>query len=63
MNCEKQTVCNVHDMYEIFCKATIKDIENALLITKDSEQRAFYRKILNLKLQMEQEKVVGERLV
>ena len=41
----------------------IKDIENALLITKDSEQRAFYRKILNLKLQMEQEKVVGERLV
>lgn len=63
MNCEKQTACDVRDMYEIFCKATIKDIENALLITKDSEQRAFYRKILNLKLQMEQEKVVGERLV
>ena len=63
MNCETKDICNVHDMYGIFCKSTIKELENALLMTKDPEERAFYRKILNLKLQMEQEKVVGERLV
>lgn len=55
--------CDVKDMYEVFCKATIKDLENALLMTKNPEERAFYRKMLNLKLQTEQEKVVGERLV
>ncbi len=55
--------CDVKDMYGVFCKATIKDLENALLMTKNPEERAFYRKMLNLKLQTEQEKVVGERLI
>ena len=63
MNCDNKSVCEVHDMYDIFCNSTIKDLENALLIAKNSEERAFYRKMLNLKLQTEQEKVVGERLV
>lgn len=63
MKCDNPSVCGVRDMYDIFCKATIKELENALLMTKNSEERAFYRKMLNLKLQMEQEKVVGERLV
>ncbi len=63
MKCDNQSVCAVRDMYNAFCSSTIKDLENALLIAKAPEERAFYRKMLNLKLQMEQEKVVGERLV
>lgn len=53
----------VRDMYGVFCRATIKELENALLMTQNPEERAFYRKMLNLKLQAEQEKVVGERLI
>ena len=49
--------------YGVFCSATIKDLENAILATADTEERAFYRKLLNLKLQTEQERIVGERLV
>lgn len=54
---------NVRDIYGVFCNATIRELENAILQTSDSDERAFYRKLLNLKLQTKQEKIVGERLV
>lgn len=54
---------NVRDIYGVFCNATIRELENAILQTTDSDERAFYRKLLNLKLQTKQEKIVGERLV
>ncbi len=54
---------NISILYNTFCNITIKDLESAILQTTDSEERGFYRKILNLKLQTEQEKIVGERLV
>ena len=54
---------NVRDVYGVFCNATIKELENAILQTNDTDERAFYRKLLNLKLQTGQEKIVGERLV
>jgi hypothetical protein len=50
-------------IYDAFCKITIRELENAILEAADSDERGFYRKILNLKLQTEQEKIVGERLV
>ena len=53
----------LRSFYGIFCESTIKELENAILDTSDTDERAFYRKLLNLKLQTEQEKVVGERLV
>ena len=51
------------DLYGIFCAATIKELENAILAATDTDEKAFYRKLLNHKLQAEQEKIVGERLV
>ncbi len=54
---------NVRDIYDVFRNATIRELENAMLQTNDSDERAFYRKLLNLKLQTQQEKIVGERLV
>ena len=54
---------NVRDIYGVFRNATIRELENAMLQTNDSDERAFYRKLLNLKLQTQQEKIVGERLV
>ena len=51
------------DLYTIFRNVSIGQLEKAILHTEDPDERGFYRKILNLKLQTEQEKVVGERLI
>lgn len=51
------------DLYGVFCRATIRELESAIISASDTEEKAFYRKLLNLKLQTEQEKIVGERLV
>ena len=53
----------LRDFYSAFCAATIRELQDALLSARETEERAFYRKLLNLKLQTEQEKIVGERLV
>ncbi len=51
------------DFYGAFCNLTVRELEAAILGAEDLDERGFYRKILNLKLQTEQEKIVGERLV
>ena len=53
----------LRDFYNVFCSATIKELQNAIIAAIDTDEKAFYRKLLNLKLQTEQEKIVGERLV
>lgn len=53
----------LRDFYGVFCAATISELQNAIISAGETEERAFYRKLLNLKLQTEQEKIVGERLV
>lgn len=60
---ENGTPSELQCLYRTFCRLSIKELENAILNTEDTEERGFYRKILNLKLQTEQEKIVGERLV
>lgn len=55
--------CGLSELYSIFCNLTIKELEGAILSATDLDEKGFYRKILNLKLQTEQEKIVGERLV
>ena len=53
----------LRDFYGVFCATTIRELQNAIISAGETEERAFYRKLLNLKLQTEQEKIVGERLV
>ena len=53
----------LRDFYGVFCASTIKELQNAIIEAGDTDEKAFYRKLLNLKLQTEQEKIVGERLV
>ena len=60
---EEPPRAELRDFYVVFCEATISELENAILSASDTEERAFYRKLLNLRLQTEQEKIVGERLV
>ena len=54
---------SLSEFYETFRSLTVKDLEKAILGTTDSDKRGFYRKILNLKLQTEQEKLIGERFI
>jgi hypothetical protein len=51
------------DLYEIFKDKTFKDLEKLLLESETREEKAFYRALLNLKLQIEQEKIIGEILI
>ena len=50
-------------LYLSFSQSTVTDLEAALLIASSREEKAFYRALINLKLQLDQEKVVGEKLV
>lgn len=49
--------------YKCFMKASLSELEEKLIRSQTREEKAFYRTLLNLKLQIEQEKVVGEELV
>ena len=60
---EDRPRADLRDFYGVFCSATIKELQNAIIAASDTDEKAFYRKLLNLKLQTEQEKIVGERLV
>lgn len=51
------------NIYLEFQKYTFKDLEKLLLDSQTREEKAFYRALLNLKLQIEQEKIVGEILI
>jgi len=50
-------------LYEQFEACTIKDLEEALLSCDTHEEKAFYRALLNLKLQISQEKLIGKVLI
>ena len=50
-------------MFKTFSECTILDLEAALILASSREEKAFFRTLINLKLQLEQEKIVGEVLV
>ena len=50
-------------MFERFEQLSFEELEQLLIATKTREERSFYRSLLNLKLQIEQEKVIGEVLL
>ena len=50
-------------LYEQFEACTIRELEDALISCNTHEEKAFYRALLNLKLQISQEKLIGKVLV
>ncbi|MBR5516177.1 MAG: hypothetical protein IKU52_08245 [Clostridia bacterium] len=57
------TVRRPGDLYLQFTRTSTKELERRLLHGATREEKIFYRKLLNLKLQLEQEKVIGELLL
>jgi hypothetical protein len=51
------------NLYKCFMEITADEFEDRLIESDSREEKAFYRTLLNLKLQLEQEKIVGEPLV
>ncbi len=54
---------NIRELYTKFEKSTFRELEESLLEATSHEEKAFFRSLLNLKLQIAQERVVGEQLV
>lgn len=50
-------------MYALFSELSITELENALLVTSDRNEKIFYRTLLNLKLQIDQEKIINQTLL
>ena len=53
----------VAELYPWFCEIKIAQLQDCLLSAKSREEKAFFREMLNLKLQLAQEQVVGEVLL
>jgi hypothetical protein len=51
------------ELYYKFENCTFRELEELLLAAHSLEEKAFYRSLLNLKLQIAQQRVVGEQLL
>ncbi len=54
---------NKESLYRLFKSMTVSELENQLSLSEDREEKIFLRALINLKLQLAQEKVVGEMLL
>ena len=50
-------------LYELFKDMTVSELETELSLSDDREEKIFLRALINLKLQIAQEKIVGEILL
>ncbi|MBQ7778897.1 MAG: hypothetical protein IJ404_00235 [Clostridia bacterium] len=50
-------------LYGLFKDMTVSELEERLTCTDDREEKIFLRALINLKLQLAQEKIVGEMLL
>lgn len=50
-------------LYELFKNTTVSELETLLASTDNREEKIFLRALINLKLQLAQEKIVGEMLL
>ncbi len=50
-------------IYRAFQTATLAELETRLALAGAREEKVFYRELINLKLQLAQEKIVGEMLL
>jgi len=51
------------ELYIKFENCSFRELEELLLDAHSLEEKAFYRSLLNLKLQIAQQRVVGEQLL
>ncbi len=47
----------------LFSDLTITELENAILVTSDRNEKILFRTLLNLKMQLDQEKIINQTLL
>lgn len=56
-------VRDIPGLYEGFLACTVGELEGHILSARTREERIFYRTLLNLRLRLDQEKIVGKSLL
>ncbi len=54
---------NLQDLYPLFDGASLTELETMLAAAESREEKILWRALINLKLQLKQEAIVGEILV
>ncbi|MCR5264236.1 MAG: hypothetical protein K6D94_10205 [Clostridiales bacterium] len=60
---ESGTESDGYELYALFTATSFPQLESMLIRADSRDAKAFYRALLNLKLQIAQEKIVGEELL
>ena len=60
---DEKTKAISESLYESFGKCSVKELEACLKKAATREEKAFYRTLLNLRLKLDQEKIVGKKLL
>lgn len=59
-----QPVCkSLKDIYSSFADVSVSELENAIVAATDRDEKVLYRTLLNLKLQLDQEKIINQTLL
>ncbi len=54
---------NLKNINSLFSQLTIAELEDAILVTLDRNEKILYRTLLNLKMQLDQEKIINQTLL
>ena len=54
---------NLKSISSLFSQLTISELEDALLVAEDRNDKVLYRTLLNLKMQLDQEKIINQTLL
>ncbi|MBR0449834.1 MAG: hypothetical protein IIX30_03360 [Clostridia bacterium] len=50
-------------IYSSFTEISVSELENAIVAANDRDEKVLYRTLLNLKLQLDQEKIINQTLL
>lgn len=51
------------DIYTSFSEISVSELENAIVMATDRDEKVLYRTLLNLRLQLDQEKIINQTLL
>ena len=54
---------SLKDIYSSFACVSVSELENAIVAATDRDEKVLYRTLLNLKLQLDQEKIINQTLL
>jgi hypothetical protein len=54
---------SLKDIYSSFTEISVSELENAIVAANDRDEKVLYRTLLNLKLQLDQEKIINQTLL